>query len=89
MKNKILLVATAITAFTAGFGAGAVGGFKAAVTDYVENDAQRIESQAVEMYDLLEKAEPAEVEESTEETGSPTGEPVESNGGENGSRGFQ
>lgn len=64
---------------------GTLFGYRAAVVDYVENDAATIRSMADTMYDTVEKGDlPEEVQEAMEEA---EGNTADSDG--NGRRGFQ
>lgn len=44
-------IVSVIVIFALGFVAGSVTGFKAAVADYIENDAQKLEEMADSMYE--------------------------------------
>lgn len=77
---RYLIVATAT--FITGYILGTLFGYRAAVTDYVENDAQTIRSMADSMYDTVEGDElPEAVQNALEK--------AESEGESNEGRGFQ
>lgn len=80
------LVATGII-FAAGYFVGVFFGFRAAVTDYVENNAESIEQAADDMYDTEGENLPQVVSEAIEEANeTPSREGNTANGG---SKGFQ
>lgn len=57
---RTLLIGGAAIAI--GYTAGALSGYRAAVRDYVENDARQLESMADSMYSQYNEALPEEVE---------------------------
>jgi len=81
------LVATGII-FIAGYVVGVYFGFRAAVTDYVENDADSIEQVADEMYDTGGENLPQVVNDAIEEANENTRR-RKGNTADGGSKGFQ
>lgn len=81
MMRQILLAAATLVI---GYVVGTISGYRAAVADYVENDAQTIEKVASSMYEQEEQEQvPETVSDSAEEV-----ESAEASSG-TGSRGFQ
>jgi hypothetical protein len=78
-----LLLLTSVAGFVGGYVAGSIFGYRAAVADYVENDARTIKQMAETMYDTVDQEElppgikqamsEARSETSDEDDGSDTG----------------
>lgn len=81
---RYLLLAT--VTFIVGYVLGALFGYRSAVVDYVENDAQTIRTMADSMYDTVEKESlPQAVQEAMEEAENTSN----ADGGDGGPKGFQ
>lgn len=85
----IRTIATAAIGGVVGYAAGLLFGYRAAVVDYVENDAKTIRSMADTMYDSADSFEdlPEEVKEQMKERGADPEEETEAD--DRGNKGFR